>query len=60
MGCESWPDEALYTRCPRCGEPTTRHTNLYPLDSEEAASILSHIEFEKYYERRETAKLAHG
>ena len=52
LGCESWPDEALYTRCPRCGNPTERFTNLSPLDSDEAASILSHIEFDRYYERR--------
>lgn len=37
--------------CPICGEQTTVYTNLQPLDSDEAASILSHIQFEKFYER---------
>jgi hypothetical protein len=52
IGCESWPDEVLYKTCPECGQPTERFSNLRPLDSDEALSILLHKQFETYYERR--------
>lgn len=51
IGCESWPNQELYARCPICGEATKVYTNLRPLSEKEAASILSHKEFEVYYER---------
>jgi hypothetical protein len=51
LGCESWPDEAIYSRCPVCGQPTERVSNLEPLSDEDARSILLHAEFEKYYEK---------
>lgn len=52
LGCESWPDEALYAQCPECGEPTKRFRNLDPIAPDEAQSRLLHIQFEKFYERR--------
>jgi hypothetical protein len=52
LGCESWPDESDYARCPQCGEPTSRYSDLYPLSSEEARSKKLHIEFERFYEAR--------
>lgn len=51
LGCESWPDEMLYLKCPICGEETTRFSNLRPLPEDEAKSILLHKQFETYYER---------
>lgn len=51
MGCESWPDEALYARCPICGEKTRRGPNGNPLSTEDAVRKLSFIEFETYYAR---------
>jgi hypothetical protein len=52
LGCESWPDKAIYNPCPTCGEQTTRYKNLTPLPDDEAQSILSHVQFERYYEKR--------
>lgn len=52
LGCYTWPDKQLYARCAICGEPTERYSNLDPVDEEEAKSILLHLEFEKYYEKR--------
>lgn len=52
IGCESWPDEAIYDPCPTCGQKTTRYRNLTPLPADEARSILLHEQFERYYERR--------
>ena len=49
IGCESWPDDDAYDMCPRCGEPTTRYTNLRPLDVFEAHAIASRLDFEDYY-----------
>lgn len=49
IGCESWPDDDAYDLCPRCGGPTTRYTNLYPMDVFEAHSIAAHLDFEDYY-----------
>lgn len=51
LGCESWPDEALFTTCPQCGEPTQRMRNLHPLAADEAHNVLAHYEFEKFYVR---------
>jgi hypothetical protein len=52
IGCESWPDEAEYSKCPQCGEETKRWKNLHPLNADEARSIRLHAEFERYYARR--------
>lgn len=52
LGCESWPDEVRYKHCIECGEPTTRFSNLNPIDPEEAKSRFRHSEFEKFYARR--------
>lgn len=52
MGCETWPDKALYAHCLRCGEPTRRvRGRVTPLSDEEAESILKAVAFERYYER---------
>lgn len=50
LGCESWPDELIYQRCPTCGEKTTRYTNLYPVSDEEGRSAIRHEAFERFYE----------
>lgn len=50
MGCESWPDEMIYQKCPLCGEATTRFANLQPKDPEDARSVLRHQAFERFYE----------
>lgn len=39
IGCESWPDEGIYAKCPRCGETTTRYSGLEPLSHAEAKEI---------------------
>lgn len=46
-GCESWPDTGKYNKCPVCGEPTTRFSNLSPLTQKEA----NIREFDLFYER---------
>lgn len=50
LGCESWPDELIYQKCPTCGEPTTRYTNLYPVSDEEGRSAIRRAAFERFYE----------
>jgi hypothetical protein len=52
LGCASWPDELIYGKCLDCGEPTTRYSNLTPMDADEAKSAFSHAQFEEYYARR--------
>ena len=49
-GCESWPDDEDYKRCPKCGLKTTRFSNLTPLDEDEAAELASKLRFEHFYE----------
>lgn len=36
VGCETWPDDDQYERCPGCGKPTRRYRNMTPLDDSEA------------------------
>lgn len=54
IGCETWPDEPLYSKCCVCGEDTrkVRGNSVTPLDPDEAESKKLHYEFERYYERR--------
>lgn len=53
IGCESWPDDPIFTTCTYCGEPTTRVRNINPkISFEEARSIKLHELFERFYERR--------
>lgn len=55
LGCETWPDELLYKKCPVCGEETGRFSNAdgYEIvDEETALSLKAHAEFEEFYERR--------
>lgn len=52
MGCESWPDDKKYEKCPVCGQETTRFSNLRPLDNSEAA----HAAFEAYYAKIEAQR----
>ncbi len=49
LGCDSWPDDEDYKRCPICGEETTRYNNLRPLPEDEARSVKAHHEFEAMY-----------
>lgn len=51
IGCETWPDEPLYSKCPTCGESTRRVRGVQPLPKDEAQSLLLHANFETYYER---------
>lgn len=48
-GCESWPDDDSYKRCPMCGDRTSRYSNLRPLDADEARSLKLTLEFESMY-----------
>lgn len=50
IGCQSWPDEIIYKKCPECGEATTRCNGVIPMDSEEARSVLRHKAFDRFYE----------
>lgn len=50
LGCESWPDEPVFQKCPECGGPTKRWKNLDPIDHDEAESIAKHKAFERFYE----------
>lgn len=63
IGCETWPDEPLYVKCPICGEQTERYRDMEPLDSAEARAIRMQEQskdavdpnvaaFEKFYARR--------
>ena len=52
LGCESWPDEPIYSTCPACGEATKQYTNLTPLDPEDAQRFLLLAQFEEFYARR--------
>lgn len=45
-----WPDERDYKVCPSCGEKTDRCRDVTPMDEEEAASLKSHFDFERFYE----------
>jgi hypothetical protein len=53
IGCATWPDKPLYSRCPECGEQTRRFSNAKDdlLDDDEAERRLLHAEFERYYEK---------
>jgi hypothetical protein len=50
-GCETFPDDMEFKRCPICGEVTERFSNGRPIDMEEAMSIKNHATFEKIYEK---------
>lgn len=50
LGCESWPDELIYQKCPTCGEPTTRYSNLDPVSDEEGRAAIRVAAFERFYE----------
>ena len=52
IGCESWPDKPLFSKCPICGLPTECFDNLEPLDMDEALRIKARAEFDLYYARR--------
>lgn len=53
IGCESWPDDPIFTTCSHCGEPTDRVSNAEPTMSfEEARSMKLHELFDQFYERR--------
>lgn len=46
LGCETWPDDNRYNKCPTCGEDTTRYKGVTPLEQDEA----NHAEFLAFYE----------
>lgn len=53
LGCETWPDQELYRKCPVCGEKTDRFSNAGSdlLDEAEALVKLLYSQFEEYYRR---------
>lgn len=51
VGCETWPDDSDFKRCPVCGEKTDRFSNGRPLDMDEAQAIKRAREFEHFYAR---------
>lgn len=51
LGCESWPDTLDFEKCLKCGEPTTRYSNLSVLDFDEAQRLLRIAKFNAYYAR---------
>jgi hypothetical protein len=57
IGCESWPDKAIFSTCLDCGEPTERVGNIEPTISDEDAEVrLLYVQFDRYYERWCAAK----
>lgn len=53
IGCESWPDKAIFNTCAVCGEPTHYVYNDEPsMTLEEAKLAKLHQLFEEFYERR--------
>jgi hypothetical protein len=53
IGCESWPDEPLFTTCIYCGERTGRVRNIEPtIDREEASRLILHALFDNFYKKR--------
>lgn len=54
MGCTTWPDREIFSKCRLCGESTrlVNGDNVTPISEEEAESLVLHDEFEKYYARR--------
>lgn len=52
LGCESWPDKLDFQKCLRCGEPTTRYSNLTVMPLDEAEALLHRARFNAYYARR--------
>lgn len=49
VGCETWPDDPQFKRCPLCGGKTERFSNGEPLEMDEALKIKRQQEFEAYY-----------
>jgi hypothetical protein len=53
IGCQSWPDEPIFSSCTHCHEPTRRVNNIEPdIEREEAKLLKLHDLFDRYYERR--------
>lgn len=53
IGCESWPDEAIFTTCVHCGEQTRRVNGAEPtIDREDARILKLHELFEQFYAKR--------
>lgn len=57
LGCESWPDDDKYKKCPVCGDKTTRYTNLDPISEEDAAHVLFEHFYEKWDAEHDAARL---
>lgn len=51
-GCATWPDEDEFATCPKCHRRTRRYRGAHPLSSDEAVSLVKHIEFDRYYDER--------
>jgi hypothetical protein len=50
-GCGiDWPDAwTEYRKCPQCGVPTDRLSNVTPLDADAALSMKRHFEFDQFF-----------
>lgn len=57
LGCESWPDDDKYAKCPVCGEEATRYSNLKPLDEQEAASAAFDLFYARWDESHAASRL---
>lgn len=52
IGCESWPDNPIFTLCLHCREATDRVADIEPtIEFEEARSLVLHDLFERFYVR---------
>ena len=48
MGCATWPDKPIYSKCPLCCEATSRTSNVSPIEDSEAERYLRlYLEDEK-------------
>ena len=52
IGCESWPDDNLFSTCTHCGEPTRRLKAVPTISFDEARKVKLYELFERFYERR--------
>lgn len=46
-GCETWPDQNIFSTCPICNGATTRYRDMDPLDVDEAMKILADAKNER-------------
>lgn len=57
VGCLTWPDDKKYAKCPVCGEPTTRYSNLKVADADEINETLFDVFYKEWDERQPASRL---